>query len=323
MSKRLADDEGAKAKRSREEARNYEPAPMYQEGQKIVLEDSPNRPIRVYADGIFDMFHQGHARALMQAKNAFPNTYLLVGVCSEALTLEKKGKTVMNEAERYDALRHCRYVDEVVPDAPWVLTPEFLEKHKIDYVAHDDLPYSSGSDGDIYKWLKDAGKFYATQRTDGVSTSDVITRIVKNYDEYIRRNLLRGYSREELNVSYVREQRIKLKDKVDSIKKEVSEIKDKMNETKNQIFKNWNEKRADFLKDFLGIFGKEGSLARSIKEAFSPNASDAEEEEGEEEELNNKGNSNLASAAAIKAQGDEEEKEEDSYRNKSKAKRRA
>lgn len=33
-----------------------------------------------------------------------------------------------------------RWVDEVIPDAPWVINQEFLDKHQIDYVAHDSLP---------------------------------------------------------------------------------------------------------------------------------------------------------------------------------------
>lgn len=52
-------------------------------------------------------------------------------VCSDELTHKYKGFTVMTETERYEALRHCRYVDEIVRDAPWTLSPEFLEKHKV------------------------------------------------------------------------------------------------------------------------------------------------------------------------------------------------
>ena len=114
------------------------------------------RRVRIYADGIYDLFHQGHARMLMQAKNVFPGTevYLLFGVCSDEMTNRHKGKTVMDEDERYEAIRHCRYVDEVVKNAPWSLDDNFLDKHKIDFVAHDELPYTVGGGTDVYAHLK-------------------------------------------------------------------------------------------------------------------------------------------------------------------------
>lgn len=43
----------------------------------------------------------------------------------------------------------------MVTDAPWVINQEFLDKHKIDYVTHDALPYSdaSGQAADVYDFV--------------------------------------------------------------------------------------------------------------------------------------------------------------------------
>lgn len=45
----------------------------------------------------------------------------------------------MTEDERYEAVRHCRYVDEVIPDCPWTLEDEFLEMHKVEDYEWPDI----------------------------------------------------------------------------------------------------------------------------------------------------------------------------------------
>ncbi|KAJ5286129.1 hypothetical protein N7524_001435 [Penicillium chrysogenum] len=177
------------------------------------------RPVRVYADGVFDLFHLGHMRQLEQAKKAFPDTYLIVGVTGDEETHLRKGLTVLSGAERAETIRHCKWVDEVIPCCPWIVTPEFLSEHKIDYVAHDDLPYGAAEGDDIYAPIKEQGKFLVTQRTEGVSTTGIITRVVRDYDQYISRQFKRGASRQELNVSWLKKNELE-------IKRHVAELRD-------------------------------------------------------------------------------------------------
>ena len=73
---------------------------------------------------------------------------------------------------------------------------EFLTKHNIDFVCHDDIPYVTAGVEDAYALCKKLGKFKATQRTKGVSTTDIVGKILKNKDMYYVRNLNRGVPRQ-------------------------------------------------------------------------------------------------------------------------------
>ncbi|XP_048481745.1 choline-phosphate cytidylyltransferase A isoform X2 [Plutella xylostella] len=266
------------------------------------------RRVRVYSDGIYDMFHQGHARQLQQAKCVFPNVYLIVGVCNDKLTHSRKGRTVMTEDERYEAVRHCRYVDEVVKDAPWEYDEAFLEKHKIDFLAHDDIPYTTEDCEDTYAMIKAKDMFVATERTEGVSTSDIVARIVRDYDIYVRRNLARGYSAKELNVSFLNEKKFRLQNKMDDLKEKGKKVMENIGEKRVDILTKWEEKSREFIDAFLLLFGPDGRLSsiwneskgrlmQALSQPPSPAGSREPSENGDDEPVHSNSSSTRGSAS--------------------------
>mmetsp|Transcript_2621 Transcript_2621/g.7856 ORF Transcript_2621/g.7856 Transcript_2621/m.7856 type:complete len:283 (+) Transcript_2621:74-922(+) len=130
----------------------------------------------VWADGCYDMMHFGHANSLRQAKEM--GDYLIVGVHSDAEIARHKGPPVMREHERYEAVRACKWVDEVVEAAPYITDLDFIAKYDVAFVVHGDDITTDENGVDTYKAIKEAGRYKECKRTQGVSTTDLVGRML-------------------------------------------------------------------------------------------------------------------------------------------------
>lgn len=132
--------------------------------------------LRIWVDGCFDMMHYGHANALRQAREL--GDYLVVGVHSDADIMKNKGIPVMTEQERYAAVAACKWVDEVVPGAPYVTELEVMDKYGCDYCVHGDDLVTTADGTDTYGKVKAAGRFWEVKRTQGISTTELVGRML-------------------------------------------------------------------------------------------------------------------------------------------------
>lgn len=84
----------------------------------------------------------------------------------------------MNEQDRYKAAAACKWVDEVVEGAPFVTSLEVLRKYNVDYCVHGDDIITDADGNDCYAEVKKAGMFRTVPRTHGVSTTDLVGRML-------------------------------------------------------------------------------------------------------------------------------------------------
>ncbi|WP_374455425.1 adenylyltransferase/cytidyltransferase family protein [Nocardioides sp.] len=129
---------------------------------------------RVYVDMVGDLFHAGHVALLREARRH--GDRLVVGVLSDETAAAYKRRPIMTLAERVAVIEACRWVDEVVPDAPFEVTREFLDVHAITTVAHGDDLSPEGA-ASIYGPAVADGRYVAVPRASGLSTTEVIRRV--------------------------------------------------------------------------------------------------------------------------------------------------
>ena len=134
------------------------------------------KPIRVYMDGCFDMMHYGHCNALRQARAL--GDQLVVGVVSDDEIIANKGPPVTPVHERMIMVNAVKWVDEVISDAPYAITEDFMKKlfdeYNIDYIIHGDDPCVLPDGTDAYALAKKAGRYKQIKRTEGVSSTDIV-----------------------------------------------------------------------------------------------------------------------------------------------------
>lgn len=140
------------------------------------------KQIRIWMDGAFDMSHYGHMNAFRQGRAL--GDYLIVGINSDSSIRACKGTSpILTDSERVASVAGCKFVDEVVPECPYVMNAEYLRdvvfgQYQADYVVHGDDPCLDVHGNDVYGETKKMGKYRSIPRTEGVSTTDIVGRML-------------------------------------------------------------------------------------------------------------------------------------------------
>ncbi|KAL0595753.1 Ethanolamine-phosphate cytidylyltransferase [Plecturocebus cupreus] len=124
----------------------------------------------------YDMVHYGHSNQLRQARAM--GDYLIVGVHTDEEIAKHKGPPVFTQEERYKMVQAIKWVDEVVPAAPYVTTLETLDKYNCDFCVHGNDITLTVDGRDTYEEVKQAGRYRECKRTQGVSTTDLVGRML-------------------------------------------------------------------------------------------------------------------------------------------------
>ncbi|CAI5506813.1 unnamed protein product [Closterium sp. Naga37s-1] len=126
------------------------------------------------------MMHYGHANALRQAKAL--GDELVVGVVSDEEILLNKGPPVVSLEDRVRMVREVKWVDEVVVGTPYCITPAFMHRlfthHRVDFIIHGDDPCLLPDGSDAYAEAKQAGRYLEVRRTEGISSTDIVGRML-------------------------------------------------------------------------------------------------------------------------------------------------
>lgn len=91
----------------------------------------------------------------------------------------------------------CRWSTLSVPYAPYVTSLPWISHYGCQYVVHGDDITSDSAGEDCYRYVKAAGRFLVVRRTPGISTTDLVGRMLLCTKTHFVRSLTRVLAGEE------------------------------------------------------------------------------------------------------------------------------
>lgn len=145
---------------------------------------------RIFVDGVFDLFHQGHLNIIRNAiaitASKYPSTKvtILIGVCDDGVESYKR-KPIMTLAERTAAIdafmqtevdKFANLSYQIVANSPIKLTKPFVQDNHIDVVCHGN-DFNEQKMDKYYGDIKTICHFEPLPYTQGVSTTQLIASL--------------------------------------------------------------------------------------------------------------------------------------------------
>lgn len=79
---------------------------------------------------------------------------------------------------RLAATNACRWVTRSIAHAPYVTQLPYISHYGCRYVVHGDDVTSDSDGNDCYRFVKEAGRFKVVRRSPGISTTDLVGRML-------------------------------------------------------------------------------------------------------------------------------------------------
>lgn len=136
--------------------------------------------IKIYVTVTGDLFHYGHVSFFKKAREF--GDYLLVGVHSDEDVRVFKWPPVLNLNERVAVIECCSLVNEVLPNAPYEITKNFIKHHQIDLVVATKA-YSKEVLNRDYKDPKKMNILKLVDYEEGISSTSIVERCVQIFNK--------------------------------------------------------------------------------------------------------------------------------------------